>query len=74
MNKNITTISIEQDIITTEDRGAIRLTLNLKLKEKLGEGWREKFELVDISYNMIDNENEKVHYTVDLKEVENECW
>ena len=73
MNKNITTISIEQDIITTEDRGAIRLTPNLKLKEKLGEGWREKFELVDISYNMIDNENEKVHYTVDLKEVENEC-
>jgi hypothetical protein len=73
MNKNITTISIEQDIITTEDRGVIRLTPNLKLKEKLGEGWREKFELVDISYNMIDNENEKVHYTVDLKEVENEC-
>jgi hypothetical protein len=73
MDKNITTISIEQDIITTEDRGVIRLTPNLKLKEKLGEGWREKFELVDISYNMIDNENEKVHYTVDLKEVENEC-
>ena len=73
MNKNITTISIEQDIITTEDRGVIRLTPNLKLKEKLGEDWREKFELVDISYNMIDNGNEKVHYTVDLKEVENEC-
>jgi hypothetical protein len=68
MSDNITTISIKQDIITTED-GGIKLTLDPILDEKLGEDWNEKFKVVDLNFNMIDDKTDKVHYTVDLKEV-----
>lgn len=68
MGDNITTISIKQDIIPTKD-GGIKLTPDPILDNKLGEGWKENFKIVNLNFNMIDDKTDKIHYTVDLKEV-----